>query len=336
MAPVVKRRTRPPTLADVARRAGVNAATVSRYFSSPGVVSAATATRIRVAVSDLGYTPNLVAGALASERRRLIALLVADLVYPNFNEAIETITSGLSLAGSNVMLCITGGDPERAEQLIQRVLSWRVDAVLAWAPVSRAGCELLARSGTSVVQICDPAARPVDIGIGFNQAELGIALARFAHQRGYRAPHFVATVGNHSERTRDGFVKEWRRLARTLATEQLIDTPPSFLLGRAVYAHASKLRRRPDLIICSSDYLAQAVIVEAQADGQRVPEDLAVMGLGDSPVAQAMRPAITTVDIHTHRMAPEILRLLETRARGGSVPRQYIDLGFAIIARESA
>src|SRR5690606_10082717 len=116
MPPATKRRTRPPTLADVARRAGVNAATVSRFFSNPAVVSAATAARIRTAVDELGYTPNLVAGSLASDRRRLIALLVADLVYPNFNEAIETITSGLSIAGSNVMLCITGGDPERADQ----------------------------------------------------------------------------------------------------------------------------------------------------------------------------------------------------------------------------
>lgn len=301
------------------------------------MVSAATAARIRAAVAKTGYIPNFVAGSLASSRRRLIALLVSDLVYPNFNEAVETITSGLGVAGSNVMLCITGGDPERATQLVTQVLSWRVDAVIAWAPISADGEQLLRRSGVTVIQICDPAAKPVDIGIGFDQAELGTALARFAHQRGYRSPHFVATVGNHSERTRDSFLGEWRRLSKTAAaTEQLIDTPPAFQLGRHVYARLKKLRKRPDLVVCSSDYLAQSLVIEAQADGWSVPGDLAVMGLGDSPIAREMRPAITTVDIHTHRMAPEILRILETRGRGDKVPHQHIDLGFGIVARESA
>lgn len=333
----MRQKSRNSTLEDVARRARVHSSTVSRYFSNPAVVSAAATARIRAAVAELGYTPNLMAGSLASERRRLIALLVSDLLYPNFNEAIETITSGLSVSGSNVMLCITGGDPERATQLVERMLSWRVDAVLAWTPLSRIGVELLRRSNVTVIQICDPAARPIDIGIGFDQAELGIELARFAHQRGYRAPHFVATTGNHSERTRENFLREWRRLSREpSATEQLIDTPPSFQLGRQVYARVRKLRRRADLVVCSSDYLAQAVIIEAQADGRAVPRDLAVIGLGESPLAAQMRPGITTVDIHTHRMAPEILRILEARARGLPVPRQHINLGFGIIARESA
>ena len=80
------------------------------------------------------------------------------------------------------------GDPERAAQLIHRVLSWRVDGVLAWTPISRDGAAMLKRSGVTVIQICDPPARPIDIGVGFDQAELGLELARFAHQRGYRAP----------------------------------------------------------------------------------------------------------------------------------------------------
>ena len=301
------------------------------------MVSAAAAGRIRAAVTATDYIPNLVAGSLASARRRMIGLLVSDLVYPNFNEAVETIASGLGAAGSNVMLCVTGGDPRRATQLVTQMLSWRIDAMIAWTPISAEGERLLRRSGVTVIQICDPAARPVDIGIGFDQTELGAALARFARQRGYRAPHFVATVGNHSERTRDRFMQEWRRCSKEGgATEQLIETPPSFQLGRHVYARLKGLRKRPDLVVCSSDYLAQAVIIEAQADGRSVPGNLAVMGLGDSPVAREMRPAITTVDIHTHRMAPEILRILEARGRGQKVPRQHINLGFGIIARESA
>jgi LacI family transcriptional regulator, gluconate utilization system Gnt-I transcriptional repressor len=326
-----------PRLEDVARRASVHASTVSRYFSNPDIVSVAARGRIRTAVAALGYTPNRVAGSLASSRRRLIALLVSDLAYPNFNEAVEAITSGLSAAGSNVMLCVTGGDPQRAAQLIPTVLSWRVDAVVAWAPIAASGVKLLRQSGVTVLQICDATARPIDVGIGFVQSELGQALARFVHKRGYRAPHFVALHGHHSELRRDGFMREWRSLSRRdAATVQVIDTPPSYQQGGRVFAHLQQVRRAPDVVVCPSDYLAQAVMVEAMTAGRKVPQDLAVVGLGNSPLAASMRPAITTVDIHTGRIAPEVLRVLDERANGRTVARGHINLGFTLIARDSA
>ena len=89
-------------------------------------------------------------------------------------------------------------------------------------------------------------------------------------------------------------------------------------------------------MVCASDYLAQAIIIEAQAAGLRVPEDLAVIGFGNIPLAGHMRPTITTVDLHTNRIPAEVLRVLDVRARGEAFPKQHIDLGFDIIARESA
>jgi LacI family transcriptional regulator, gluconate utilization system Gnt-I transcriptional repressor len=331
-----KKKSSSATLTDVARRASVHAATVSRFFSNPSVVAKRTAARISAAVSAMGYTPNFVAGSLASSRPRLVALLISDLAHSNFNEAIETITAGLAKARMNVMLCLTGGSPERAGQMVTTVLGWRVDAVIAWAPIDTRGCELLRSSGVTVVEICDAAAKPLDIGIGFVQADLGHALARFAFDGGYRRPHFVATTGRHSELRCTAFMQEWKRLAKRHASVQQIDTPAGFQQGRAIFAHIHALKARVDVVICPSDHLAQAIVIEAQAQGLQVPGDLAVIGLGNSPLSSCMRPTLTTVDIHTDRIAPETLAALDVRKQGKRLRKKHINTGFSIVARESA
>lgn len=328
--------TKPPKLEDVAALAGVHASTVSRFFTRPELISTHTAARIEAAVTELGYAPNLVARSLASSKGRLVALLVPDLAYSNFNETIEEITSGLASAEMNVMLCLTGSSPERTEQLIAAAMRWRVDAVIAWTPIPPGGARLLRASGTSVLQICDVATDTVDLGIGFNEFEAGRTLAGFVRDRGYVRPHLVATMGPYSTRRREGFVQQWRSLTRTKATEQRIDPPANFQQGRRIFAGIRRLKRQPDVVVCASDYLAQAVIIEAGASGLRVPGDLAVIGFGNTPIAADMRPTITTVDLHTKRIPGEVLRVLDARGRGDAVPRQHIDLGFNIIARESA
>jgi len=105
-----QRKPTSPTLDDVALRAGVSTATVSRFFNSPAIVAKSTALRIRAAVDALGYVPNLLAGSLASNRSRLVAVLVPEVAQSLFNDTIEAMSTELSLDGNVVMLGLTGSD----------------------------------------------------------------------------------------------------------------------------------------------------------------------------------------------------------------------------------
>ncbi len=93
-----------PKLDDVAGRAGVSTATVSRYYNNPEVVAPATAERIRAAIEATGYLPNLIAGGLASNRSRLVAVLVPEIAQSIFNDTIEAMSAELALDGNIVML----------------------------------------------------------------------------------------------------------------------------------------------------------------------------------------------------------------------------------------
>src|SRR5688572_22780545 len=89
---------------EVAARAGVSTATVSRYFNNPKMVAPATAEKIRLAVLELAYVPNLIAGGLASRRSGLVAVLVPEIAHSIFNDTIEAMIGEISSAGMSAML----------------------------------------------------------------------------------------------------------------------------------------------------------------------------------------------------------------------------------------
>src|SRR6187399_756387 len=122
--------TRVPRLDEVAERAGVSSATVSRYLNNPRIVATATGVRIQAAIEEMGYLPNLNAGALASSRSRLIAALVPDIAQSIFNDTIEAMIEELSADGNSVMLSLTGPDNSRLVAQINAALSRRVDAII--------------------------------------------------------------------------------------------------------------------------------------------------------------------------------------------------------------
>jgi LacI family gluconate utilization system Gnt-I transcriptional repressor len=82
--------------------------------------------------------------------------------------------------------------------------------------------------------------------------------------------------------------------------------------------------------------LAQGLIIEAHAAGMRVPDELAVVGFGNLAIAGDMRPSITTIDVDGARIGREAVAVLRRRAAGEDIPTKVIDVGFRLIARESA
>lgn len=324
-----------PKLDDVALHAGVSTATVSRFINNPGVVAEATAERIRTAIAATGYIPNLLAGGLASSRSRLVAVLIPHLSNSIFNDTIEAMSEELTAAGTNVMLGLTGVDTARTEALIRAAISRRVDAIISTGPLNEAIVDLVRRSKTLFLQIWELPEDPVDIAVGFSHRDAGRDIARFLVTRGYQRPHVITAQGVRAAMRRDGFREEWEAQGGGPLTEDMVDIPSRFGHARRAFAEIRRLEAMPDVVVCGSDYLAQGLIVEAQAAGLKVPEDLAIVGFGNSSLAGEMRPTITTVDIDGARIAREAIAAIRRHAEGKQGERR-IDVGFRLIARESA
>ena len=326
-----------PKLEDVAQRAGVSTATVSRFYNTPEVVAAATAVRIRAAIEATGYLPNLIAGGLASNRSRLVAVMVPDVAQSIFNDTIEAMSAELSLDGNIVMLALTGPDNSRMARLIDAALARRADGVILTGIVTDAATRQRLRTrDMTVIETWGIPDDPIDIAVGFSHVAVGRDIARFLLGRGYSRPLLAVAAGARARQRRDGFLEEWGRDDRQPPAVMEVPMPTRFGHARLVWRHLLQMENRPDVVVCGSDVLAQGLIIEAHAAGMRVPDELAVVGFGNLAIAGDMRPSITTIDVDGARIGREAVAVLRRRAAGEDIPTKVIDVGFRLIARESA
>lgn len=326
-----------PKLDDVALRAGVSTATVSRYYNNPSVVAPSTAARIRAAINATGYVPNLIAGGLASSRSRLVAVLVPEVAQSIFNDTIEAMSAELSLDGNVVMLGLTGTDNSRLPQIIDAALARRADGVILTGIVTDAATrERLRTREMTVIETWGIPETPIDIVVGFSHAAVGREIARFLLGRGYSRPLLAVADGARARQRRDGFIDEWRSAGCEVPQSMQVPMPTRFGHARLVWRQFLQMQHGADVIVCGSDVLAQGVIVEAQAAGLRVPDQIAVVGFGNLAIAGDMRPSITTVDVDGARIGRETVAVLRRRAAGEQIDNKVIDVGFRLIARESA
>lgn len=326
-----------PKLDDVAQRAGVSTATVSRYYNNPAIVAPATAARIRAAIDEMGYVPNLLAGGLASNRSRLVAVLVPEIAQSIFNDTIEAMASELSLDGNTVMLGLTGAGNARMPQLIEAALARRADAIILTGIITDAETrQRLRERAVTVIETWGIPEDPIDIAVGFSHTDVGRDVARFLHGRGYERPLLAVADGARARQRRDGFVEEWNTTGHEAPVVLDVPLPTRFGHSRLIWRHVAQMATPPDVIVCGSDVLAQGVIIEAQAAGLRVPDQVATVGFGNIAVAGDMRPSITTVDVDGARIGREAVAVLRRRATGERITQKVIDVGFRLIARESA
>jgi LacI family gluconate utilization system Gnt-I transcriptional repressor len=327
-----------PKLDDVAARAGVSAATVSRFYNNPSLLRPETAERIRAAIAATGYVPNVLAGGLASSRSRLVAVLVPEVAQSIFNDTIEAMSEELYRDGNVVMLGLTGADNARMPALIDAALARRAEGIILTGVVDDAATRRRLRdSHATVIETWGLPADPIDVAVGFSHEAVGAALARFLRERGYRRPHLLVGDGVRARLRRDGFVADWMTTAGARApTEQVTPIPTRFGHARLAWRKLADLDPRPDVVVCGSDVLAQGLIIEAHAAGVHVPRELAVAGFGNLIIAGEMRPTITTVDVDGARIGREAVNVLRRRASGAQPASRLIDVGFRIIARESA
>ncbi len=325
-------------LADVAKLAGVSAITVSRALNTPAAVKPETLERVRAAITRTGYVPNLMAGALASNRSRLVAALVPTIAGPVFLETIQALTEALDAAGCQLMLGQSGYTNAREDALIDAIVGRRPDGIVLTGILhSGDGRRRLLASGIPVVETWDLTPTPIDMLVGFSHEDVGAAVAEHLVAQGYRRLAIVTASDQRAGLRRAGFERRLRALGVDAPRVWLAASPPTTLAhGRAGLAELLSTGGDVDAVFCSSDALAHGVITEAQSHGLQVPGDVAVMGFGDLGFAAHTHPALTTVRIDGTAIGQQAARFILDRVEGRDVGKPVRDIGFSIVERDSA
>lgn len=321
------------TLHDVAEKAGVSLITASRAISNPKLVSESTIARVKEAVAATGYIPNLMAGGLKSRKSFLVACVVPSIAVPQFLPTVHALTDALSAVGYQVILGQSGYDHSNEEALLNTMISRRPDGIVFTGLIqSESVREQLRKVGIPVVETWDLSDRPVDMIVGFSHIKVGSAIAGYFLSKGWKKIG-VATGNDQRAMERcEGFMAV---IGRKLPTA-LVPAPSGLELGRN--ALVDLLQQDPTLeaIYCSSDQMAQGVMVEAQSRGLRIPEDLAIFGFGNSAFSAHTNPPISTVNVDGKEIGLIATQLILKRCQNEVIEQPIIDVGFQIIERESS
>lgn len=334
------RGSRGVTLSDVARLAGVAPMTVSRCLNQPETVRSETRLKVQRAIDQTGYVPNRLAGALASSRSRLVAVVLPMVTNPIFSDTFQAINERLTKAGYQVLLGVSGYQTEHEQELLEVILSRRPDGIILTGtlhtPASR---HRLRASKVPVVETWDLSSEPIDMLVGFSHEKVGRDVARHLLGNGYRRFALLAVNDPRGLRRAQSFIN-------TLAEQGISDVPrqvseglPTLAHGRAgLSALIEQGRMAPDgplMVVCTSDTIAHGVLTEAAARGIRVPQQLAVIGFGDMNFAAHTFPPLSTVRIDGQRMGDSAASMLLDRLSGREGSEIAQDIGFTLIERGS-
>lgn len=331
-------------MTDVARVAGVSLVTVSRAINQPDKLAPDTLTVVQQAITQLGYVPNLMAGSLASSRSRIIAAMVPTISNLVFAETIEALTERLNASGYQLLLAQTHYRQESEPHLLDTFLGRRVDGVVLLGDVQHAHSpqglgpsieQRLRESGIPVVQTWDLLPNPIDMQVGFSNFAVGQAAGNYLCQQGHRNIGFIGADEPRSNARLQGLRSAVQAQGGTVFAAP---TAPPAGIEAAAPQLTQLLQQKTHFsaVFCNSDLLAAGVLFECRERGLNVPEQLAVMGLGDMPIAAAASPKITTIRLHRRHIGEITAKLLIDSLQNKSARETSIDIGFDIIQRASA
>jgi LacI family gluconate utilization system Gnt-I transcriptional repressor len=236
------------TLRDVAEAAGVSEMTVSRVLRQRGDVSEKTRERVFAAARTLGYVPNKIAGALASNRVNLVGVVIPSLSNMVFPDVLGGIGAVLDDTPLQPVVGTSKYDPDHEEHVIYEMLSWRPSGlIVAGLEHTEAARAMMANAGIPVVEVMDVDGDPVAAAVGISHEAAGRDMAREIARRGYRKIAYLgsSSIADHRAQKRlKGFREGLAEAGLTPIDECFYHGASGFGTGRAMTEQV--LTRHPE------------------------------------------------------------------------------------------
>jgi DNA-binding LacI/PurR family transcriptional regulator len=332
-----RRSTGRVTLADVAQLAGVGTMTVSRALRTPEQVSDKLREKIEAAVSELGYLPNLAASSLASASSYTVAMVVPSLSESGCADMFAGLQRVLQPAGYQIMLAESQHHLEREEKLLETLLSYNLAAaVLLSVEHSQNTRNALIAANIPVVEIGAMRADPIDMNIGIDYVAAMYQLTQTVIASGYQ--NLGLLCANQEQWIFQQHLQGWHKalLRNHMSPHRVINAaqPASFSTGAQQLPEFLLAWPELDALVCVSDELACGALYECQRRRIKVPDDLAVVGFGDSDVSRVCQPPLTTMAVPHRKIGIEAGKALLERLNDGDW-RDHKPIASSLCLRES-
>lgn len=311
---------------DVAREAGVSAATASRALSGRRRVSPEVERAVLAASERLGYRVDTIARSLRMRTTGTVGMVVPGISNPYFPLLVEAVERRLSSDDRQLLLCDSRGDVRIEEARVRALLGRRVDGLLFVAADGDDSAATLrhAAAEVPVVQL-DRYVDGPDIDYVGVENDIAIrTVVEYLRGRGCRTFAYLSSrPADSATRHRLAAYRSAVADAGGQGADRVLLGDYSLAWGRRAVARLRDAGPLPDAVICGADIIALGTIAELTAGGARVPQDVAVTGFDDISFAEVAQPPLTTLRQPAQLLADEAVRILDDRLAGddGAVRR---------------
>ncbi|HEV7708153.1 MAG TPA: LacI family DNA-binding transcriptional regulator [Asanoa sp.] len=327
----------PATVRTVAALAGVSIASASRVLNGLGGGSETTQ-RVREAAAKLGYVPNAIARSLQARRTGLLAFAVADIGNPVYVEMMRAIEEIAKDAGYQLLVHVTGADPASETALLDGLARRYVDGmILSPLRVGDGHIAALERSPVPVVVVGHlPDDAPFDNVRADSRAGVKLAVEHLAAAGRTRIAFVNGATDTLPGAARLGGYRDAMAAVGLGYDENLVEIGDfSYEPGRAATARLLA-RVTPDAILCANDLIAAGALHELLAGGRRVPDDVALVGMDDTALAEMPFPQISSVSLGAAERGRIAAGLLISRLADPSLPPRRETVAPSLTVRASS
>jgi len=316
------------TMHDIAKKAGVSSATVSRVLnkkSSTIPISPKTRDKVLSIAKELGYLPNLMARSLRTKKTNTIGVVLWDLTDHYFSEILRGIEQVVDESGYNLLLTTPEANKERELVCLEKLRSFRTDGILIVGGAMSYGKEQLKKLGidTRTVVLIGTRAENEDVcSITVDNITGGYIGAEYLIKRGCRALVYIA--GREKTIDMKDRLEGVRQAIKTYGFQDrsvILDQGPGEEHGYEAAEKVLKDLELPASIFGVNDFTALGIIRAAKDRHLRIPQDVAVLGFDDLPLASYTEPRLSTIHqprVQMGRNGTKLLLELLTQKESGS------------------
>ncbi|GAN80771.1 LacI family DNA-binding transcriptional regulator [Acidocella aminolytica] len=314
-----------PTLHDVAARAGVSIATVSRVLNGTGIIRPATEAKVREAIRQLGFRPNRMGRDLRMGQSRSIGVLLPTLANPIFADSVAGIQEAARNAGWTVLITSSDYDTGHEQTAVEGLLSERVAGLIITVTNADTSQVLNSLDNELVPYVLfhNETGNPARSCVAVDNARAGYDAAQTLISHGHQRLGMVAGQFAASDRSRSrhaGFTVAVR--AAGLPQPDLIEIDFNSDIACGALRAAFLTPLRPTGIFCSNDLLALRTIAGLRELGLAVPYDVSVIGMDGINVGQLIAPSLASIVQPSREMGRQAFAHLLARIAGDAEPEQ--------------
>jgi len=296
-----------PTIRDVAARAGVSIATVSKYINSTQRFTPGVERKIRAAIDELEYHSNPLARSMITGKTGSVGVVILDIANPHFTNMVKGANRVALEHGYNLLFVDTEESQAREDELLE-ALSRRVDGLIVSTRMPEDQLKRVLAYGKPVVFSGRPAPEGYP-SIGIDARAAASMIGELLVKQGHRD---IAYLGFAPARPD---MERMRGLSESLEAHGLELTRyevggPTIVEGERACASVVLRKDKPDAVVCYNDLVAIGFMGAAKSMGVDIPGDLSVVGIDNIPFGRFTSPALTTVDTQSERLGEEGMRLL--------------------------